>query len=216
MAGERSRQVRARRGIGVLLGVETVALGIVAATQDPATRPVTAALGDGARQTLSHVDVSAAVVVVVGLVALGRFVAPRIAPAVDPLLTTPITIFLIAQLNGVQDLGALVGVYALASAGVLFVLLQDRVEVAKGHPRLALGLGAAVGIVPWGIVAFQQVGAGSLGRSISGSVVLVTLVALAFAFAEFAASWRRAAVAALAFRIAGLSIVAWSVVAAVR
>lgn len=203
---------RRRLGVGVLLGVEAVALGIASATHDPAFHPVTATLGFGARQTLSRVDVGIALVVVVALVALARLVGPPVEQWLDPLLTTPIVVFVIAQLNGVQDLGALVGIYALASAGVLFALLQSRVDVRGRHPRLSLGFGAAVGIVPWGIVAFQQVGAALVGRPLSGAVVLITLVALLFAMAEFVAAWRGRRAAAVGLRVVGLSVVAWLVV----
>jgi hypothetical protein len=204
-----------RAAIGILLALQTVALLVVAMAQDPATRPVRAALGGGPRQTVSQVDVRLALVVVVALLALALFTRPRFSSWLDPLLTTPIAVFAVAELNGVEDVGALVGIYALASAGVLFSAVQARVEILPGHPRLPLCFAAAVGIVPWGIVAFHQVGAGLVGRPFAGVVVAVTLVALVVALAEFVATWRQADQAALGIRIAGLSVVAWLVVAVV-
>lgn len=199
--------VGGRRWAGVLLAVEAVALlVVVAGGRDPALRPVTAAFGGDSRHLIAHVDVGVALGVVVALLAVGRFVPRRLGPWIDPLLTWPIVVFVVALLNGVEDVGALVGIYALASGGVLFGMVQGR------GPRHALGFGSAVGIVPWGIVAFQQVGAMIVDSPVGGGVVLVTLVALAVAVAEFAAVWRGAGAAALWLRVVGLSVVAWVVV----
>lgn len=208
-----SPATRLDRRLGIVLAVEVVGLVIATVVQDPATRPVSAALGDAARETVSQVDVRWALVVVVALAAVARFVAVGVSPWVDPLLTMPVALFVVAQLNGITDLGALVGVYALVSAGVLFSSLDGRVDVLRGHPRLPLCFGAAVGIVPWGIVAFHQVGAGIVGHPLPGIAVVVTLAALVFAVAEFVAVWRRAGAAALILRLAGFSAVAWLVVA---
>ncbi|GAA4267129.1 hypothetical protein [Frondihabitans peucedani] len=208
-----SPATRTVRWLGIVLALEVVGLVIATVAQDPAARPVSAALGDAARETVSQVDVRWALVVVVALAAVARLVAARLSSWLDPLLTIPVTLFVVAQLNGITDLGALVGVYALASAGVLLAALDARVDVVHGHPRLPLCFAAAVGIVPWGIVAFHQVGAGIVGHPLSGIAVVVTLVALVFAVAEFVAVWRRAGVVALILRLAGFSAVAWLVVA---
>lgn len=214
------RAARVRRGVGLLLVLQASALIIAARAQDPALRPVTAAVGGGPRELVSQVDVGVAVGGVVALLAVARFLPLRLARWMDPLLTTPIAVFVIAQLNGVEDVGALVGIYALASAGVLFGVLAatgggpGERAAADPHSRPAKGFGAAVGIVPWGIIAFHQVGAGAVGRPLGGVVVLVTLVALAFAMAEFVGLWRQTAVVVTAARILGLSIVAWLVVVA--
>lgn len=203
-----SRSRRALRGVGVALALQAAVLVVVAGTKDPALRPVTAALGGNPRQLVSQVDVGIALAVVVALLAIGRFAPSRQAAWIDPLLTTPIAVFVIAQLNAVEDLGALVGIYALASAGVLFGML------AGAGPRRARSFGAAVGIVPWGIIAFHQVGAGVVGSPVGGVVVLVTLVALMFAIVESVFAWRGSEALATGGRILGLSVVAWSVVVA--
>lgn len=202
---------RARSVVGVVVLVEAAALLVGAMLGDRVTRPVTATLGDTPTRMLSEVDLGIAMVVVVGLVGVARFLPRRWGPAVDPLLTTPITVFVVAQANGVRDVGALVGVYALASAGVLFAAVQVR---SRERSRVSLGFGSAVGIVPWGIVALHQVGAGLVGHALPGAVVLVTLVALAVAVVEFVATWRGRRTVALAVRVGGLSIVAWLVVLA--
>ncbi|MFZ7089317.1 hypothetical protein [Curtobacterium sp. RRHDQ10] len=201
--------------LGVLLGVQTVALVAGVLLGDHTTRAVTTTVG-GEPRTLSHVDLGTAMVVVIGLIAVARFLPRGRTRFVDPLLTTPITVFVVAQANGVRDVGALVGVYALASAGVLFGVVQDGGpgRVAPAGDRSALGFGSAVGIVPWGIIAFTQVGASVVGQPVPGAVVLVTLAALVVAVAEFVATWRGRVLVATGIRIVGSSIVAWLVVAA--
>lgn len=202
------------RTISILMGLQAVGALLVVLLGERTVRAVTVTLEGQPTSTLSHVDLGVAMVVVLALSAAAWALSSRWAGALDPLLTTPITLFVIAQLNGIRDVGALVGVYALASAGVLFAVVQRRDEHSTGGSRVALGLGSAVGIVPWGIVAFHQVGAGIVGHPLPGIVVVVTLVALVAAVAEFVATWRRQLVAASVLRAAGSSLVAWLVVAA--
>lgn len=206
--------------VAVLVGIETVVLLVVALLGDRTTRAVTVALDGRAPAVLSRVDLDVAMVVVLALVAVARTLPARRAWVLDPLLTTPITLFVVAQLNGVRDVGALVGIYALASAGVLFAVVQDRsssrtVPDPSAGSRVALGFGSAVGIVPWGIVAFHQVGAGVVGHPLPGMAVVVTLTALVAAIAEFVATWQRRPVAASVLRAIGMSAVAWLVVTGV-
>lgn len=198
-----------------LVAVEALVLLVVALVGDRTTRTVTVALDGRVPVTLSQVDLGVAVAVVLALVAVARVLPARRAWVVDPLLSTPITLFVIAQLNGVRDVGALVGVYALASAGVLFAVVQDRSATRGPASRVPLGFGSAVGIVPWGIVAFHQVGAGAVGHPLPGIVVVVTLTALAAAVAEFVATWQHRPVAATVLRTIGMSVVAWLVVTGV-
>ncbi|MCY1696194.1 hypothetical protein [Curtobacterium sp. SL109] len=215
------------RTISILMGVQAVGALLVVLLGERTVRAVTVTLDGLPTRTLSHVGLGVAMVVVLALSAAAWALPARSGAlpsasgaspawwsgALDPLLTTPITLFVVAQLNGVRDVGALVGVYALASAGVLFAVVQQRDERSTDGSRVALGLGSAVGIVPWGIVAFHQVGAGVVGHPFPGIVVVVTLTALAAAVAEFVATWRRQPVAASVLRAAGFSLVAWLVVA---
>ncbi|OII39520.1 hypothetical protein BIU98_10590 [Curtobacterium sp. MMLR14_010] len=216
------------RTISILMAVQAVGALLVVLLGERTLRAVTVTLPGQPTSTLSHVDLGAAMVVVLALSAAAWALSAGAGArssgagarsswwsgALDPLLTTPITLFVVAQLNGIRDVGALVGVYALASAGVLFAVVQRRDDRATGGSRVPLGLGSAVGIVPWGIVAFHQVGAGIVGHPLPGIVVVITLTALVAAVAEFVATWRRQLVAAAVLRTAGFALVAWLVVAA--
>ncbi|PPF76545.1 hypothetical protein C5B96_16570 [Subtercola sp. Z020] len=198
-----------------VLGVEAVALAIVrAATGRRVLLPVDAwlsSLGGRASGTpgptpepvqIAVTDLGVAVVVLCVLVAVaraleaaGRTRGSDTARWVEFSVTASVTVFLVAQLNGVQDVTTLVLVYAATSGMALFGLLQQRVGVGRGHPKLALCFGAGLGIVPWGVVAFQQIGAGLVGDPPSVAVRVITLVMLAFAGAFLVAQWRVAGVA---------------------
>jgi hypothetical protein len=108
-------------------------------------------------------------------------------------LTSSITVFLVAQLNGITDIGTLVLIYAATSTMTLFSILQERMPSGpheKGNPRmLPLSFGAAIGIVPWGIIAFTEIAASVAGEGPALSVRLVTLVMLAAAIAFALANW---------------------------
>ncbi len=105
-------------------------------------------------------------------------------------LTASITVFLVAQLNGITDLAALVLVYAATSGMVLFQVVNENVAVGQGQPRLALWFAAALGIVPWGVIAFYEIGGSLLGAGPSVMARAITLAMLASAFAFFISQWR--------------------------
>jgi hypothetical protein len=115
-------------------------------------------------------------------------------------LTSSITVFLVAQLNGITAIGTLVLIYAATSTMTLFSVLQERMPVAAGAPApapasawpsmLPLSFGAAIGIVPWGIIAFQQIVGGIIGAGPSVAVRVITLLMLAAAFAFAVTQWR--------------------------
>lgn len=196
---------------GVLLLVEATVLTVVlAATGGAAPSPVTVGLRGASGVThhvaLVPVDAAAASVLLLVLTGLARLVlvAPPLRRRRDAALeanhhdarwlefafTSSIRLLLIAQLNGVAELGALVPIYAITSGMVLCSVLQERTRVTAGHPMLPLCVGAAIGIVPWGVVAFDQVGASVAGDGPAPIVRILTLVLLAAAFAFFITQWR--------------------------
>lgn len=196
---------------GVLLLVEAVLLTAARAAAGGSVRlPVTVGLrGAGGvidRVQLAQVDAAAAAILLLALTGLARLLllAGPLRRRRDAALelnhhgarwlefafTSSIRIFLIAQLNGVTELGALVPIYAITSGLVLCSVLQERVTVTAGHPLLPLCFGAALGIVPWGVIAFHQLGAGVVGDGPTPIVRVTTLVLLAAAFVFFITQWR--------------------------
>lgn len=198
---------------GILLVLESLALGtILLANGHRLLLPVTVHFpgaipgGTGERTTLTAVDCGAAVVVLCVLVGIARFaVVParifrRYAAALERNLhtarwtefafTSSITVFLVAQLNGITEIGALVLIYATTTAMSLFAIVQERNPITRGHPLLALCFGAAIGIVPWGVIAFHQVASGIVGAGPSVMVRVVTILMLSAAFAFAVTQWR--------------------------
>jgi hypothetical protein len=99
-----------------------------------------------------------------------------------------VTLFVVARLNGIADVTALVPLYAITNGVVLIALLQQRGR--SGLSRTPLMVAAALGIVPWGVVAFQQVGGLLAGSAASPLVVALTLSMLAAALATAVLHWR--------------------------
>lgn len=184
---------RASVVVGVVLLVEAVGFAVVLAVSGAAyPLPVTVALPGVERFVLASVEAGAAAVVLCAVAGIARLLRFGWVRLVEFSVSASITVFLVAQLNGITDVGALVAIYALTSALALFVILQERVTVDSGHPLLPLCLGAGVGIVPWGIIAFHQVGAGLVGVGPSPLVRFVTLVMLGFAIVFLLREWRAA------------------------
>ena len=218
--------------VGVVLVVEVAALiAVVAVRGNPAGLRIVADVGGvfGVGRLLF----APALVAVVALVALFRLVAlvPGVAAERERAksaglrtafwaewgLAWPVTVFVLARLNGIGHVGPLVAMYALTSAVALFGILQDRVTVRAGHPRLPLAFGAAVGIVPWGIIAFRQVSGLVGGDPAAPVVVVITLVALALQAVSYVLAWRETDASAgetrrTVFGAVAASVLAWLVV----
>lgn len=191
----------------VLLGLLVVVLGADLAL--PATLDVT---GDGPRRAVASLHVGWAVVAACALAAAALAATVRLRPGgrgdtVERLAASvpwSVVVFLVAAVNGVRDVGALVLAYAATTVVQLAALVQDRTvdaaadgtggqEARAGSGLLPLTVASGIGIVPWGVVALHQVGAGVVGSPPSGTVRVVTLVVLACAIAAFVAEWRAAA-----------------------
>ncbi|MFE7846630.1 hypothetical protein ACFUTX_15705 [Microbacterium sp. NPDC057407] len=86
--------------------------------------------------------------------------------------------FLVAQLNGITAVTSLVPLYALGAAGGMLLWLHDR-RTATGRAGLwAFGFGAAIAVVPWGVIAFAQVGGGLVEVGPGILIRIVTIAAL--------------------------------------
>lgn len=96
-----------------------------------------------------------------------------------------IVTFLVAQLNGITEVTSLVPIYALGATGGLLLSLHDR-RAETGRAGLwAFGFGSAVAVVPWGVIAFAQIG-GTLAGVGAGILVRAGTVA---ALLGLAAVW---------------------------
>jgi hypothetical protein len=193
---------------GMLLLVQAIVLWIIIA-ETPARLllPVTLGpLGGRERIVLFTVDLGAGVIALCLLVAVSRLivVVPGVFPRyssgvrsnrhtarwIEFAFSSSITIFLVAQLNGISDIGALVLSYATTSGMTLFSVLQERSPRSTSGRMLPLSFAAATGIVPWGVIAFHQVAALALGQPPSAFARVITLTMLTFAFCFFVSHWR--------------------------
>jgi hypothetical protein len=176
--------------LAAVLVVAVVLLAVAAILRDPLPLPVVAHLG-AASVRLAAVQATAAVIVPPALVAVvsalraaGRL--ERTAAVWAAGAASPIVLFLVARLNGLTEVAALVLVYAAAAGGVLLRSLHR----PGGDPK-PLRWWSVLGIVPWGVVAFTQIGSGLAGAAPSPAVRVLTLVVLAASIAEFVVVYRR-------------------------
>lgn len=103
--------------------------------------------------------------------------------------TAGITAVLVVLLNGVGEAGVLVAVYALAAGAVVLLWLQDR-HTAPGRAGLgAFSAGAAIAIVPWGVVALYQVVRLVAGEPVSDLVSIATVALLVLSAAQWFSVW---------------------------
>jgi hypothetical protein len=176
----------------------------VAANAGSPQLPVVLSIPSIAQQSFAAVDLAAALVVVVLISAV-----VRLAVALPPLRgryesgvhtgrhgirwieysqTAAITVFLVAQLNGIAEAGALILCYAIAAGAVLLLWLQDRVSTG---PRglLPFSVGAAIAVVPWGVIALYQVVALVVGQAPSILIRIMTVVLLVIAALHWLNVW---------------------------
>jgi hypothetical protein len=185
--------VTGSRGAAVLAGVLALAvvlLAVVAVLRAPVPLPVVAHLGGpGIRLAVLHLEwavlVPPALVAVVAAVrATGRL--PRTAAVWAVGAASPIVLFLVARLNGVAEAVALVLVYAATAGGVLLRSVQR-----PGGDPMPIRWAAVLGIVPWGVVAFTQIGGRLTGTPVPEGVPLLTVVVLVASTAEWLVAYRR-------------------------
>lgn len=164
-----------------ILALEAVVASVTVANARPLLLPVTVDLDEGI--TLGTVNLGVAVIVLLAFSALCQGVSALWpAPAIRWIewsQVSAVTVFLIAQLNGIRDVAALVVLYALTAAASLFLLLHER----SGAERWPFAFGAAVGIVPWGVIAFYQIGAVVVGDDPALIIRVITIAMLAVAAA---------------------------------
>lgn len=198
----------------IIAGVVITLIGM------PATGEVAARLG-GADVAIATVHAGWAAVVLLAFGGLVDAAVARIEPlATRARLVTwigwsqlsGVAVFLIAQLNGITELTTLVALYALTAGAVMLLALDGALvaprlddpapadapdaptasRVIRGLRRPA-ALAAVIGIVPWGLIAFAQIGGGLVGDPVGLGTRIVTLVVLALSIAVWFRGWLRPA-----------------------
>ena len=164
-----------------LLAAQAVVVVLLLSGTSPVLLPVTADFGGGIQLTAVNLGVAAVTLLVFS--ALCRAIdAVRPSPVirwVEWSQVSGIVVFLVAQLNGVTDVAALVALYAITAGASLFLLLHER----AADSTWPFSFGAAVAIVPWGVIAFYQVGAIVAGGDPALLVRVLTIALLLLASA---------------------------------
>ena len=201
-----------------LLAAQAIAVVLLLSGTSPVLLPVTADFGGGIQLTAVNLGVAAVTLLVFS--ALCRAIdAVRPSPVirwVEWSQVSGVVVFLVAQFNGVTDVAALVALYAITAGASLFLVLHERAAEAKWP----FSFGAAVAIVPWGVIAFYQVGAIVVGGdpALLVRVLTIALLLLASAYwydARLARVKGRLVIAERAHTILTtltVSVLAWAVV----
>ena len=201
-----------------LLAAQAIAVVLLLSGTSPVLLPVTADFGGGIQLTAVNLGVAAVTLLVFS--ALCRAIdAVRPSPVirwVEWSQVSGIVVFLVAQLNGVTDVAALVALYAITAGASLFLVLHER----AADLTWPFSFGAAVAIVPWGVIAFYQVGAIVAGGDppLLVRVLTIALLLLAAAYwydARLARVKGRLIIAERAHTILTtltVSVLAWAVV----
>ena len=163
----------------LILAVQALVIAVLLGGATAVMLPVTAQIGGGI--LIAMVDAGSATVVLLAFAAACRVAAIAwrgpVVRWIEWSQVSAITVFLVAQLNGIQDIAALVALYALTAGASLFLVLHE----ATPQERWPYRFGAALGIVPWGVIAFYQI-AGMLSGSAPDTVVrIITLSMLVLA-----------------------------------
>ena len=101
-------------------------------------------------------------------------------------LSSSIMIWLILQINGVTDVGALIAVFAANAAMILFGALQEKYETPGSGGLLPFIFGSMVGIVPWIVVVIYFLRTGTASDEETPAFVLGIIISLFLFFNTFA------------------------------
>lgn len=166
--------------VGAVLAAQAVAAIVLLSSLIPVLLPVTANIGGGI--PIASVDLGLAAVVLLVFAAVCRTVKPGpLARWIEWSQVSGVVVFLLAQLSGITDIAALVALYALTAGSVLFLALHERSP--SDASRWSFSFGAAVAVVPWGIIAFYQIGGLIVGSDPGVATRILTVVLLLIASA---------------------------------
>lgn len=101
-------------------------------------------------------------------------------------LSSSIMIWLIAQLTGVSDFAALVGIFAVNASMIFFGALQEKYETPGNGKGLPFIFGSMTGIVPWLIIIVYTIQPGGENAAEIPGFVYGIIVALFLFFNTFA------------------------------
>ncbi len=101
-------------------------------------------------------------------------------------LSSSIMIWLILQINGATDFGALFAIFAVNAAMIMFGALQEKYEQPGSGGFLPFIFGSMVGIVPWIVVLVYFVRPGSASDVAVPGFVIGIVISLFLFFNTFA------------------------------
>lgn len=101
-------------------------------------------------------------------------------------LSSSVMIWLILAINGVTDIAALIAVFSVNAAMILFGALQEKYEQPGSGGMLPFVFGSLVGIVPWLIVLIYFVRPGSASDVAAPGFVIGIVISLFIFFNTFA------------------------------
>jgi hypothetical protein len=76
-------------------------------------------------------------------------------------LSSSVMIWLIAQLTGISDFAALVGIFAVNASMIFFGALQEKYETPGNGKGLPFVMGSMTGVVPWILIGIYTLQPGS-------------------------------------------------------
>ncbi len=171
--------------------------------------PVTAAYVEGppgtpasAPVTLFNTPIALGVALFFGLSAIFHFVVaspwffPRYAAGlaarhnyfrwVEYSLSSSVMIVLIAQIVGISDVAALIGIFAVNASMILFGWLQEKYETPGSGGWLPFIFGCMAGVVPWIIIVLWVIAPGSTSANEVPGFVFGIIISLFVFFNVFA------------------------------
>ena len=101
-------------------------------------------------------------------------------------LSASLMIVLIAQLVGISDIAAIVALFGVNAAMILFGWLQEKYEEPRSHGWLPFIFGCIAGVVPWLAIAIYLVSPGSTSSAEPPGFVYGIFVSLFVFFKVFA------------------------------
>ena len=101
-------------------------------------------------------------------------------------ISSSLMIVLIAQLVGISDIAALLALFGVNAAMILFGWLQERYEEPGGHGWLPFSFGCIAGIVPWLAISVYLLSPGSASSATPPGFVYGIFISLFVFFNVFA------------------------------